>query len=360
MADPNFDKEGFYDFLTVELGWTPQEAFEEITTAADEPGAREPDTAPEPPQYDPEPAPMNEGEKMQTALAATDAMRAEEEMLPVNLPSAASIEGDRAQALWRAEGRPQVTPEMASGFSVTPEQHGDVVPTSKGFMYVGRPVEAPSGYVSPQEQAYDRGVASGMIRTPEPGLSPTSIYRTPEYETFAAQDRYNTMFQATGDARKAMEAAGPALIRTTTARGGSGFGFGPMTPYQQAQANRWAALTTSQQNKATAAAAAPATRGLTPNAAVDALRRWTPQQLDTEMSNGITWRQFFNNVVAGGSSPTNRVTAPTAPTPTTTTATSTTAPLPKRRADAANRISAEHPDWSVSRVKQEAIRQIPK
>lgn len=106
-------------------------------------------------------------EKMSAAMLANEAMKQEEA---------------NAEKLWNLQGRPVVTPEMAAGFRNEPTQYGQVMPTSRGFMYVGAPPPADE-----PNAGYDRMKAAGMIQPPSRRLTPNDIAWTPAYDQFSAQ-----------------------------------------------------------------------------------------------------------------------------------------------------------------------------
>lgn len=164
MANDIALEEDLYSWLTEDLGWTPQEAYQEIS--ADTSDEREPE-----PPVKPKSSP---DEKLGAVLLANEAMKAEE----------ASLE-----SRWREAGRQGITRDQAK-FINQDQKFGQVMPTSKGFMYVGKPVTPPAGWTSPQAQAYDRGVAGGLISKPSVSAGSDSYMRTPEYQTFAAQQGY--------------------------------------------------------------------------------------------------------------------------------------------------------------------------
>jgi hypothetical protein len=159
-------------------------------------------------------------QKMRAAMLANEAMKAEE----------AQFERD-----WRTGPGSGVLRKPAP---LAPQQgqFGQVMPTSQGFMYVGNPVTPPEGWVSPQQQALDRGLASGLVRKPAPQPSAAELVQNPEYDAFQAQERYRIMLQATNDPKRAFAAAGPAILRVPGMRPTAMRG---VSPYQQAQAEHW-------------------------------------------------------------------------------------------------------------------------
>lgn len=179
------------------------------------------DTEEEDPEYrEPEP-PVDQGDKkMQAALIANEAMKAEEADL---------------ERQWRTGAGSGVLLKPAP---MAPQQgkYGQVMPTSRGFMYMANPITPPEGWVSPQQQALDRGLASGLISKPTPQPSAAELMQNPELDAFQAQERYRIMLQATNDPKRAFAAAGPAILRIPGMRPTASRG---MTPNQQAQAEHW-------------------------------------------------------------------------------------------------------------------------
>lgn len=109
-------------------------------------------------------------------------------------------------AAWQAGGR-----RPGDTTPILPLQFGERMPTSAGYMYVGKPV--PAGGEAPQASAYDRGVSSGLIQPPARRLQPTDIAWTPAYDKWAAQQDYQRAIAAGTPAEKAFAEFGPALIQ---------------------------------------------------------------------------------------------------------------------------------------------------
>lgn len=244
----------FYIWLTEELGYDPEEAFDIAMGPEEEPGAREPSvsTATE---EEPAPDPVKQ---VSSVLLANEAMKREEEGL---------------EKLWNIQGRPQVTPEMARGVNVSPVQYGQVMPTSRGFNYMGT-LAPPTG------GGYDRMLASGMIQKPaDPtvGYNPQALAEyqarqpggpnpnvigvqtnipqpapTANEMQFQAQQGYLNDLQRGVPKAQAMQKWGPLMLSGTGAAqqfAKSATAQQGMTPYQQAQSAHWQSLQEAAKNK---------------------------------------------------------------------------------------------------------------
>lgn len=180
----------FYTWLTEELGYDPQEAFDIAVGPEEEQGARE---RPQPASTEAEPAP-DPLKQVSSAILANEAMIREEELL---------------ENMWKATGGLPMRPSVVSDLNSL-AKHGAIQPTSKGFMYMGTPLTPPAQR-TPQ-QAYDSMKSQGLIQPEAMPLRPTDVGWTPYEEQFAAQQRYNDVIKRGGTMQAAIAAAGPNVL----------------------------------------------------------------------------------------------------------------------------------------------------
>ena len=229
------------------------------------------DTEEEDPEYrEPEP-PVDQGDKkMQAALIANEAMKAEEADL---------------ERQWRTGAGSGVLLKPAP---MAPQQgkYGQVMPTSRGFMYMANPITPPEGWVNSRQQAYDRGLASGLISKPTPQPSAAELMQNPDLDAFQAQERYRIMLQATNDPKRAFAAAGPAILRIPGMRPTASRG---MTANQQAQAEHWRNMDERAKAKLQAPTTATGTTGgPSPRALESEIKAERDYIRNLELKNSVT------------------------------------------------------------------------